>query len=222
MSEDRTPLTEQEKNGDIRRLVSDLLWDWTNHHIYSQYRKKERPYKKLPPTKKREAFHLGKILCRGIAVTQASDENPDWDAYQYDFIPAANLVRVGARPQDFVEVKALFEELLPLISEAQRSSLLYYFVALCFESKGKIRDAAVDFVIRESLVFPLGDEPLSYHWYSVWRCLLGDEQMGPPLTELQRQSLVAKVETVKKTKAARDYERHRKHHKRSTEKLKPE
>ncbi len=186
-----------------------MLWDWTCHHNYAKHGSSEKPYQKLKPTQKRDAFQLGKILCRGIVANQVADDKPDVNAYQYKFMLAANLVRVGARSQDFKEVKALYDELKPLMTGSQGFSLLMFFVALCFEAKGKVRENALSIFMEESMQFSIEDVPEGYHCYSLWRGLLGDEP-GPPLTLEQSRRLAEKVKSLEGTKVALTYERNRK------------
>lgn len=207
MSETNERLSSEKFKVPISRLVSDTLWDWTCHHIYTKYRE-GADYKKLKPSEKRDAFRFAKILCRGLIGNQVVDPKPEVNTYQYEFMLAANLLRIGASAKDFEEVESLYCELKPGMTEPQRYNFLMYFVALTFEGKGKPQKLSQEFFIHESLQLGLEDEPLSYTVYSLWRGLLDgfDTKLDPS----QEKRLRERVSSMKGSKVDKTYERNKK------------
>lgn len=188
-------------------MVSDTLWDWTCHHIYTRYRE-GADYRELKPSEKRDAFRFAKILCRGLIGNQVVDPKPEINAYQYEFALAANLLRIGASAKDFEEVQSLYLELKQGMTEPQRYNLLMYFFALIFEGKGKSQKLSQEFFIHESLQLGLEDEPLSYTVYSLWRGLL--DGFHPKMAPSQEKMLRERVSSMKGSKVDKAYERNKK------------
>lgn len=204
MSNQRRKLTEDEIAGSISKVVFDAIWDWTSRHEHPDFYPKGTTKHKLKPTVKREALHLGAILCRGIAAAQRLDKNPDWDAYHYEFMLGANLIRTGGNSKDLEFVQLLYFDLKPDIRPNQAYSLLIALLSLDFNVSKRNSAHIVDLVLNETLQLVPDDEPLEYTLYSLWQNALNG-RFGVEISPDRRSQLLAKVDSMKDTRTARRF-----------------
>lgn len=206
MHPNRRHLNNEELASPISDTVFDALWDWTARHSFP-YPPNVEPIL-LTPKMKKDAFRLGKILCRGVLANQSVDISPDWNHYVYEFMLGTRLIALGASAKDFEEVQSLYLEFASRMSSRQAQHLLYYFIGKAYEGKKSERSKAVGFVIEQSLFLKDVDESVEDFLYSLWSdwvagegniCLLDDQ-----LSRLQ-----PRLEAMKDTKAARAYKRRR-------------
>lgn len=197
-------LTEDEIAGSISKIVFGAVWDWTSRHRHHDLFPEGTTKHKLKPTIKRDALRLGEILCRGIVATQRLDKDPNWKAYQYEFMLGANLISSGGNANDLEFVQSLYFDLKSDLRPAQAYHLLSTLLDVDFKSKQKYSAHLVDLVLVETLQLVPDDEPLEYTLYSLWQNALNG-RFGVEISPERRSQLLAKVDSLKDTRTARRF-----------------